>query len=302
MREKEAILIRWAKKAYLPLLNVSLRSRVVILAAAVSLIGLCGLLGTRMGAEFIPSLDERDFALSINRIPGTSLTQAVEMQKSLERGLANIPEVKEVFTRMGTAEVATDAQPPSIGDGYVMLKPRNEWPDSRKTKDDIADEIIDVTNSYIGNKIELSQPIQMRMNELISGVKGDVAVKVFGDDLDELLKAGQKVASILTRVPGVEEVNLERIAGLPFLTIRPKREAISRYGLSVHEVQEIIEAAIGEQRAGDFFQGDRRFPIVVRISEALRESLDALKRIPVLLPTAEESSDSRALSIAGLSQ
>jgi len=299
MREKQSLLIRWAKKLYLPLLNVSLRSRVVVLAAAVSLVGLCGLLASRMGAEFIPSLDEGDFALSINRIPGTSLTQALEMQKNLERGLSKIPEVKEVFARMGTAEIATDAQPPSIGDGYVMLKPRNKWPDSRKTKDDIADEIIDITNSYIGNKIELSQPIQMRMNELISGVKGDVAVKVFGDDLDELLKAGQKVADVLTRVSGVQEVNLERLAGLPFLTIRPKREAISRYGLSVNEVQEIIEAAIEGQKAGDLFQGDRRFPIVVRLSEALRENIDALKRIPVLLPATEEPSDSRAISVSG---
>jgi len=299
MKEKEGILVRWTKKVYLPLLNVSLKNRAVIVTTAVSLVGLCGLLGTRMGAEFIPSLDEGDFALSINRIPGTSLTQAVEMQKSLERALLKIPEVKEVFTRMGTAEVATDAQPPSIGDGYVMLKPRNKWPDSRKAKDDVADEITDTINSYIGNKIGLSQPIQMRMNELISGVKGDVVVKVFGDDLDELLKAGQKAADVLTRVPGVEEVNLERIAGLPFLTIKPKRKAISRYGLSVNEVQEIIETAIVGQKAGDFFQGDRRFPIVVRLPETLRDNLDALKRIPILFPAAEESSDSRAVSVSG---
>src|SRR5262249_16378524 len=143
------------------------------------------------------------------------------------------------------------------------------------------------------------QPIRMRMNELISGVKGDVVIKVFGDDIDELLKAGQKVAGVLTPVPGVEAVNLERIAGLPFLTIKPKREAISRYGLSVNEVQEMIETAIEGQRAGDFFQGDRRFPIVVRLSEALRENLGALQRIPILLPAAEESSDSRAISVSG---
>jgi cobalt-zinc-cadmium resistance protein CzcA len=298
MREKEGMLVRWTKRVYLPLLNVSLRNRVVILATAASLVGLCGLLATRMGSEFIPSLDEGDFALSINRIPGTSLTQALEMQKSLERALLKIPEVKEVFTRMGTAEVATDAQPPSIGDGYVMLKPRKEWPDSRKAKADLADEITDVMNSYIGNKIEVSQPIQMRMNELISGVKGDIVVKVFGDDMDKLQTAAQKVAGVLTRVPGVEEVNLERIAGLPFLTIKPKREAISRYGLSVNEVQEIVQAAIGGQRAGDFFQGDRRFPIVVRLPEALRDNLDALRRIPILLPAAEES-DSRAISVSG---
>jgi cobalt-zinc-cadmium resistance protein CzcA len=298
MREKEGMLVRWTKRVYLPLLNVSLRNRVVILATAASLVGLCGLLATRMGSEFIPSLDEGDFALSINRIPGTSLTQALEMQKSLERALLKIPQVKEVFTRMGTAEVATDAQPPSIGDGYVMLKPRKEWPDSRKAKADLADEITDVMNSYIGNKIEVSQPIQMRMNELISGVKGDIVVKVFGDDMDKLQTAAQKVAGVLTRVPGVEEVNLERIAGLPFLTIKPKREAISRYGLSVNEVQEIVQAAIGGQRAGDFFQGDRRFPIVVRLPEALRDNLDALRRIPILLPAVEES-DSRAISVSG---
>src|SRR5260370_15970392 len=180
-----------------------------------------------------------------------------------------------------------------------MLKPRKVWPDSSKPKDEVAREINDVINSYIGNKIELSQPIQMRMNELISGVKGDVAIKVFGDDTDELLKAGQKVADLLTRVPGVEGVNLERIAGLPFLTIKPKREAISRYGLSVNEVQEIIETAIVGQKAGDFFQGDRRFPIVVRLPETLRDNLDALKRIPILFPAAEESSDSRAVSVSG---
>jgi len=188
--EKLKLEVKPAKDAHLPRARGVVR---VIVTTAVSLVGLCGLLSTRMGAEFIPSLDEGDFALSINRIPGTSLTQALEMQKSLERALLKIPEGKEVFTRIGTAEVATDAQPPSIGDGYVMLKPRKEWPDSRKTKDDIADEIIDTINSYIGNKIELSQPIQMRMNELISGVKGDVVVKVFGDDMDKLLKAGQKV-------------------------------------------------------------------------------------------------------------
>ena len=299
MKEKEGILIRWAKSFYLPLLNFSLKNRAVVLVTAVSLAGLCAVLGTRIGTEFIPSLDEGDFALSINRIPGTGLTQAVEMQKSLESALLKVPEVKEVFTRIGTAEVATDAQPPSIADGYVMLKPRKEWPDSSKPKEAVAREINDVIHSYIGNKIELSQPVQMRMNELISGVKGDVAIKVFGDDLDELQKAGQKIASLLTRVSGVEGVNLERVAGLPFLTIEPKREVISRLGLSVNDVQQIIETAISGESAGEFFQGDRRFPIVVRLPEALRDNLDAIKRIPILLPAAEEGSNDRAVSASG---
>jgi len=299
MQEKEGILIRWARKLYLPLLDFSLKYRGVVVVTAASLVGLCAVLGTRMGAEFIPSLDEGDFALSINRIPGTSLTQALQMQKSLESALLKVPEVKEVFTRIGTAEIATDAQPPSIGDSYVMLKPRKVWPDSGRPKDAVAREINDVIHSYIGNKIELSQPIQMRMNELISGVKGDVAIKVFGDDLNELLKAGQKIAAILTRVPGVEGVNLERVAGLPFLTIEPKHDVISRYGLSVNDVQQIIETAIAGENAGEFFQGDRRFPIVVRLPEALRDNLDALKRIPILLPAAGEGSNDRAVSVSG---
>jgi heavy metal efflux system protein len=293
--EKETVLIRWTKKIYLPLLNRSLRSRAMILIAAALLIASCGFLASRMGTEFIPSLDEGDFALGINRIPGTSLTQALQMQKSLERGLLKVPEVKEVFTRLGTAEVATDAQPPSIGDGYIMLKPRQEWPNPRKSKDALAGEISEVIESYIGNNIELSQPIQMRMNELISGVKGEIAVKIFGDDMNELVKAGQKVADILDRMRGAEGVNLERLTGLPFLTIQPNHEAISRYGLSVSDVQQIIETAIGGRTAGQFFQGDRRFPIVVRLPETLRENVDTLKRLPILLPPSEEPSASGAL-------
>jgi cobalt-zinc-cadmium resistance protein CzcA len=297
MDERETILIRWAKRIYLPLLNFSLRYRPLIITVALLPVALSGFLASRMGAEFIPSLDEGDFALGINRIPGTSLTQALQMQKNLELGLLKIPEVKEVFTRLGTAEIATDAQPPSIGDGYVMLKPRQEWSNPKKSKDVVAGEISDVIDSYIGNNIEVSQPIQMRMNELISGVKGDVAVKIFGDDMDELVKTGQKVAAVLSRVPGAEGVNVERLAGLPFVTIQPNHEAISRYGLSVSKVQQIIETAIGGKSAGQFFQGDRRFPIVVRLPESLRANVDALKRLPILLPAPEEPSSNQTVSL-----
>jgi len=248
----------------------------------------------------MPSLDEGDFALSINRLPGISLTQAVDMQKSLERALLKVPEVKEVSARIGNGEIPTDAHPPSVGDGYVILKPRREWLDPSKSKDAVAREINEVINGYIGNSIEISQPIQMRMNELISGIKGDVAIKVFGEDLDELQKAGKKIATLLTRIQGVEGIHLERVAGSPFLTIQPKYEAISRYGLSVNDVQQIIATAGGGEGAGQFFQGDRRFPIVVRLSDALRSNLDALKRIPVLLPAAETpSSDERPVSVNG---
>jgi cobalt-zinc-cadmium resistance protein CzcA len=290
MREKETILIRWAKAIYQPMLNLSLRRRSMIVTTAVLLVAGCGILASRMGAEFIPSLDEGDFALGINRIPGTSLTQAVQMQRNLEIGLLKIPEVKEVLAWLGTAEIATDAQPPSVGDSFVMLKPRQEWPDPKKSKGGVADEIDRVINSYIGNNIQISQPIQMRMNELLSGVKGDVVVKVFGDDMDELMKAGERVTDVLSRIRGAEGVTLERLSGLPFLTIQPNHEAISRYGLSVSDVQQVIETAIGGKTAGQFFQGDRRFPIVVRLSESLRRNVDALKRLPILIPASEEAS------------
>ncbi len=295
MSEKETILIRWSKAIYLPLLNLSLRCRPMIVTAAALLVIGCGFLASRMGAEFIPSLDEGDFALGINRIPGTSLTQALQMQKSLELALLKVPEVKEVFTRLGTAEIATDAEPPSVGDGYVMLKPRAAWPNPEKSKKAVADEVSRVIHGYIGNNIELSQPIQMRMNELISGVKGDVAVKIFGDNMDELMKAGQRVADVLSRIRGAEGVNLERLTGLPFLTIQPDHEAISRYGLSVSDVQQVIETAIGGKTVGQFFQGDRRFPIVVRLSESLRANIDALKRLPIVLPASEGPSTGGAL-------
>jgi heavy metal efflux system protein len=298
MREEETVLIRWAKKFYLPLLSLSLRLRPIVIAAAVLLVVSSAFLASRMGAEFIPSLDEGDFALDINRIPGTSLTQALRMQETLELGLLKIPEVNEVFSRLGTAEIATDAQPPSIGDGYVELKRRQDWPDPSKSKNLVAREIRGVIDSYIGNSVGLSQPIQLRMNELVSGVKADVAVKIFGDDLNELTKAGQKVADVLSRIRGAEGVNLERLAGLPFLTIQPNHEAISRYGLSVSDVQQIIETAIGGKTVGQFFQGDRRFPIVVRLPEALRANVDALMRLPILLPAAEEPSNKQTVSVS----
>jgi cobalt-zinc-cadmium resistance protein CzcA len=299
IEEKETILIRLAKKIYLPLLDVSLRHRAIVLVTALALVVMCGFLAFRMGAEFIPNLDEGDFALDIYRIPGTSLSQSLEMQKNLELGLLTIPEVKQVFSRIGTSEIATDAQPPSIGDSFVMLKPRSEWPDPRKPKDAVAREINELADSYIGNKIALSQPIQLRMNELISGLKGDVAVKIFGDDMDELLKAGQKVADVLDRIRGAEGVNLERLSGLPFLTIQPNHQAISRYGLSVSDVQQVIETAIGGKIVGQFFQGDRRFPIVVRLPENLRQNVDTLKRLPISVPGPEgEVSNDQPISVS----
>ena len=206
------------------------------------------------------------------------------MQNALEKRLLQFPEVKEVFTRLGTSEIASDPQPPSIGDGYVMLKPRSEWPNPALTKSELVRRISAALEEFPGNNYEISQPIQMRFNELISGVRSDVGVKIFGDNMDTLLDRANKVAAVMRSVPGAVDVTVEQVTGWPYLTIQIKREVMSRYGLSVDEVQSVIEAAIGGKESGAIFEGDRRFPLVVRLPEDLRADLDALRRIPVPLP------------------
>lgn len=286
--EKENIFVRAAKAIYRPLLELSLANRATVVTAALALVLLCGLIGSRMGSEFIPSLDEGDVALQALRMPGTGLRQSVEMQHALEKRVLQFSEVKEFFARIGTAEVASDPMPPSISDGYVMLKPQKDWPDPSKSKDELIEEITKAVAEIPGNNYEISQPIQLRFNELISGVRSDVGVKIFGDDMDTLLRTGQQISSVLGKVPGAEDIKVEQVGGLPMLTIHLKREAMSRYGLSVGEVQEVIEASIGGAEAGNIFEGDRRFSLVVRLPENLRTDLDALRRIPIKLPESEE--------------
>ena len=289
--EKENILIRAAKAIYTPALNFSLANRTTIVTAAIALVALCGIIGSRMGTEFIPSLDEGDIALQGLRMPGTGLEQSIAMQKELEKRVLAFPEVKEFFARIGTAEVASDPMPPSISDGYVMLKPRAQWPDPQKTKAELMEEIEKAVAELPGNNYEFSQPIQLRVNELISGVRSDIGVKIFGDDMDVLLRTGDDIARTLRKVPGAEDVKVEQVGGLPMLTIHLRREAMSRYGLSVREVQEVIESSIGGVEAGSIFEGDRRFPLVVRLPENLRNDLEALRRIPVKLPESPEKAD-----------
>lgn len=286
--EKENFLVRGAKALYTPLLDFSLANRPTMVAGAVALVVVCALIASRMGSEFIPSLDEGDASSETIRMPGTGLVQSVAMQEQLEKRVLELPEVKEFFSRVGTSEVASDPMPPSTSDCYIMLKPREQWPDPHKTKAALMEEIQQVMAQLPGNNYEFSQPIQQRVNELISGVRADVAVKVFGDDMDTLVGAGGKIAGVLRKVRGAQDVKVEQVGGLPMLNIALKREAMSRFGLSVREVQEVIEASIGGVEAGNIFEGDRRFPLVVRLPEAMRSDLDALRRIPIKLPESGE--------------
>ena len=285
--EKENWLMDRAKRGYAPTLGWAMLNKPLVLTVAAVSVILSGLLLTRMGSEFIPSLNEGDVALHALRIPGTSLTQAVDMQNELERVVKGFPEVDRIFAKIGTAEIATDPMPPNVADNFVMLKPLSEWPDPSRSKADLVADIQAAVMKIPGNNYEFTQPIQMRFNELISGVRSDVAVKVFGDDMDVMNPTAGEIAEVLEGIPGAADVKVEQTTGLPMLTLNIDRAKASRLGLNVGDVQDALSIAVGGREAGLVFQGDRRFDILVRLPDAARGDLEAIKRIPIRLPAAE---------------
>jgi heavy metal efflux system protein len=292
--EKENRLMVWAKRGYEPLLARVMTAKPLVITAAVVAVLLSGLLATRLGTEFVPSLSEGDFAIQALRIPGTSLTQSVEMQKQLERTLkAKFPEIERVFARTGTAEIASDPMPPNISDGYIMLKPESEWPAPKRTRAELLAAVQEEVEKLPGNNYEFSQPIQLRFNELISGVRSDVAVKIFGDDMDVLNRTASEVSETLGKISGAAEVKVEQTTGLPVLTVNIDRGKTARYGLNVGDVQDAISIAVGGREAGTLYDGDRRFDILVRLPENLRTDLEAIKRLPVALPRGAGTQEQR---------
>lgn len=286
--EKENFLMLWAKRLYEPMLKTIMENKPVVLTFAGALILVCGVVASRLGSEFVPSLNEGDMAIQALRIPGTSLSQSLEMQKQIEKTLKQkFPEVERVFARTGTAEVASDPMPPNISDGYIMLKPQEQWPEPKKSREELLEAIQDEVVKIPGNSYEFSQPIQLRFNELISGVRSDVAVKVFGDDMKVLNDTASKISAVLEKIPGATEVKIEQTTGLPMLTVEIDREKTARYGLNVSDIQDTVATAIGGKEAGTMFQGDRRFGIVVRLPDQARTDLEAIRRLPIALPPQE---------------
>ena len=261
------------------------------------LIFLSLLLMTRMGSEFLPTLDEKDIAMHALRIPGTSLKQSIEMQHVLETKISEFPEVDYVFAKIGTAEIATDPMPPSVADVFIILKPEEQWPDPSQTKNDFLKKLAKESQSIPGNKYEFTQPIEMRFNELIAGVRSDVGVKVFGDDMDVLVHYAEEIEHVLTTVPGASDVRVEQVTGLPVMNIKLKRGEMARLGLNVSDIQDVIEIAIGGKKAGQVFERDRRFDLVVRLPENVRTDMEYLKRIPVPGPQKGGHSDSHLAKI-----
>jgi cobalt-zinc-cadmium resistance protein CzcA len=282
--EHDNAVMRGARRLYEPLLHVALRWRAAAVAATLLVVLLAGWLASRMGSEFIPSLDEGDIALHALRIPGTGIQQAIGMQTQLNARLAGFPEVERVFAKLGTADIATDPMPPSVADTFVILKERAEWPDPRKDKLELVRELEEAAALVPGNNYEFTQPIQMRFNELISGVRADVAVKVYGDDLATLSDVGERILGVLSGIPGGADVALEQMTGLPMLTIQPRRTALARYGLDVADLQAVVEAAIGGKTVGQIFEGDKRFDLVIRLPEGSRNDPTTLESLPVALP------------------
>ncbi|MEE7455960.1 CusA/CzcA family heavy metal efflux RND transporter [Methylorubrum populi] len=284
VQEHDNVFVRGLKRAYRPVLAGAVRAPLMFVLGALLLLAGAGALFTRLGQEFIPTLDEKNIALNATRIPSTSLSQSQAMQSRIEQVVSQFPQVAYVFSKTGTAEVATDPMPPNSSDAFVILKPQNEWPDPSLSKAELQEQIEAAVGKLAGNVYEFSQPIQLRFNELLAGTRGDLAIKVFGEEFAPMTKAANQIAAILQRTPGAEDVKVEQTSGLPFLEIRINKAEAARLGLSTAAIQEVIGAAIGGKEAGMVFEGDRRFPIVVRLNDEVRENREALENIPVPLP------------------
>ncbi|MGB4107819.1 MAG: CusA/CzcA family heavy metal efflux RND transporter [Alphaproteobacteria bacterium] len=284
IEEKDNWIIRKSKAGYEPLLNFSLDHPKKMILGSLLFFLLSLLVFTRLGQEFIPTLDEKNIAMHAMRIPSTSLSESTAMQLQVEKAISALPEVAFVFAKTGTAEMAGDPMPPNVSDTFIILKDPSEWPDKELPKGELIEKIAEAVGRVPGNNYEYTQPIQMRFNELIAGVRSDVAVKVYGDDFDTIGKTANSIAGSLRNIQGAADVKVEQTTGLPMLEIDINKNTIARYGLNIGDVLDLIAVAIGGQEAGLVFEGDRRFPIVVRLPESIRQDIPALENLPVAVP------------------
>ncbi|ONG37149.1 cation transporter [Alkanindiges hydrocarboniclasticus] len=285
VEEKENRIMLTLKRWYLSALNSAYAFKQVMVVAALAILLLTGLMATKLGSEFAPTLSEGDFALQSMRSPSTSLEESLRMQERMEAALLKqFPEIERIFARTGTAEVATDVMPPNISDGYIMLKPKSEWPDQKETLPELRERLQEVVEHQVGAVSEFSQPIQLRFNELISGIRSDVGVKIFGDDMQVLNQQAEIIAAKLRQINGAADVKVEQTSGLPLLTVEIKRDAAALYGLSSQQIQDTVAAAIGGTVAGQILQGDRRFDLVIRQSDQMRNP-EQLAQLPIRLNT-----------------
>ncbi len=295
--EKENWLIRAAKSAYTPAIRRALRFRWGVVSVAVAAFAGSILLFTRLGSEFVPTLDEMDIALEGRRIPSVSLSQSTQMQLEVERIAATFPEVAFVYSKTGTAEMASDPMGPNSSDTFIILKPRSQWPNPNEPKPEFVERMEKALTKLPGNAYEFTQPIQLRFNELIAGTRGDIAVKIFGDDFEQMMPVAEKIADVLRDIPGAADVKVEQTSGQPVMNVEVDRHAAARYGLNVADVQDVVAVAIGGREAGLVFEGDRRFELIVRMPEEVRKNLDALESLPIPLPQQTSETPTRLASL-----
>ena len=296
--EKESPIIKGAKAVYRPVLTGALRFRWLVVVAASALVVGSLWMGSKLGSEFIPQLNEGDILVQAIRIPGTGVEQAVEMQKTLEAKLMQYEQVQTVFGRTGTGEVATDPMPPNITDTFVILKPREQWPDPSMTKAELVETFEEDLFTLPGNNYEFTQPIQMRFNELISGVRADLGIRLFGDDLDTLFASASDILTVISTIEGADDARLEQVEGIPIFTVTPKPDQLARFGLDIADLQLWLNAATGGETAGMIFEGDRRFKIVVRYADDIRNELTQLETIPIVTPSGEHVPMSELATLA----
>lgn len=284
IQEKESRWMLWLKAKYQQTLDISYQYKAVVLIFALCVLVITGFISTKLGSEFAPQLSEGDFAIQQLRSPSTGLEESLRIQKNTEKLLLkSFPEIKAVFARTGTAEVATDVMPPNISDGYIMLKPRSEWPNPKESLDELRGRMVTYLATIPGNNSEFSQPIELRFNELISGVRSDVGVKIFGDDMNVLNTEATKISKIIQQISGSSAVKVEQTSGLPLLNVEVNKTLAAQYGLSVRSIQDLVATSIGGQSVGEILEGDRRFDFVIRLGEQDR-SVASVSQLPIQLP------------------
>ncbi len=284
IKHGENRIMRAARKVYQPVLRQTLKLPVVIILLGFGLFAVSMFQASRMGTEFLPQLDEGDIAMQALRIPGTGLQQSIAMQKDVESVVSRFDEVKLVFSKIGTPDVATDPMPPSVADTIIILKEREDWLNPEKTKEQLVAEIRTAVQELPGNKYEFTQPIEMRFNELIAGVRADLGVRIYGDDLQTLKRLGDSAAAVIRTVDGAADVRVEQMTGLSTLSVIPKRDHLALLGLTVADVQRAVQAAVGGVQSGIIYEGDKRFKLMVRLDKEWRKSIEQLKSLPIDLP------------------
>ena len=287
VKEKESPIIKYAKKYYAPLLKKILHKRLLVTGTAAAFVVISIIIFPFLGSEFIPQLDEGSIAIQSWRLPSVSLTTSVNTSALIEKEVLKFPEVKSIVSKTGRAEIGTDPMGVEISDIFVELKPKEEW-NTGRNKEKLVDAISEKLNKIPGIAFSFSQPIQLRVAELISGVRSDIAIKLFGEDLEVLKEKADEIAKVVTRIDGVEDVKVEQVAGLPQLQIKIDRSKIARYGINVADVNQIIETTIGGKSTGEVFEGEKRFDLIVRFKEDARNNVDVIKNI--LVPTPSGSS------------